>query len=292
MEAVLSHTGRGLGRVTRASASALLRAQRGEASAACPRCGLPGAYGLRDGRFRCRGCRYTFQEFAGTWLGRVKLPPEYWLALLRHFAEGVPVDDMARRLLVSYATAFKACHTVRLAVLAESAEDAALLLDERGEAVSFCPNLVDDAVQMHCVECRSPVFRVSQDETGVSVRLLPQAKARDVFGMDLPLKTWRTLLYTGSFRGHDGLVFSCCKRARTTFGHKCVEEALPLDRPGGFMDFAEPWMARYHCLSPQTYYLYLKEIELRFNNRERDLVSVLARKLVRPAPHSVPNSRD
>lgn len=275
-------------RITRSSAAGFFRDLRGGGGAACPRCGRPDAYSLRDGRFRCRDCRYTFHEFAGTWLGRVKLPPEYWLALLRLFAGGLPVEDMARRLLVSYVTAFKACHTVRLAILAAGGEEAALLLDERGEAVSFCPNLADEDVQMHCLECRSPVFCVAHDAGGARVRLLPRVMARDVFGMDLPLKVWRTILYTGSFRGHDGLVFSCCKRARTTFGHRCVGDVLPLDRQGGFMDFAEPWMARYHCLSPQTYYLYLKEIELRMNNRERDLVPVLARRLVRP----VPNYRD
>ena len=274
-------------RITRSSASAFFRALRGEGGATCPRCGRSQAYALRDGRFRCRGCRYTFQEFAGTWLDRVKLPPEYWIAILHRFAEGLPVEDTARGLLLSYATAFKACHTVRLAILAGS-EEAALLLDERGEAVSFCPNAGNEAGQMHCVECRSPVFRVTHEADGASVRLLPRAKARDVFGMDLPLKCWRTLLYTGPFRGHDGLIFSCCKKARATFGHRFISAALPLDRQGGFMDYAEPWMARYHCLSPQSYYLYLKEIELRFNNRGRDMVHVLARRLV----HPVPNSRD
>lgn len=276
------------GRITRASATSFFRALRGADGAACPRCGQRGAYALRDGRFRCRACRYTFHEFAATWLDRVKLPPEYWLALLRHFAEGLPVEDTAQRLALSYATAFKACHTVRLAILAASYEEAALLLDERGEAVSFCPNVSSEDVQMHCTQCRSPVFHVTRENGGVRVRLFTLARARDVFGMDLPLKCWRTLLYTGPFRGHEGLVFSCCKRARGAFGHRFVDHALPLDQAGGFMELAETWMARYHCLSPQTYYLYLKEVELRCNARDQGLLTSMARMLVSP----VSNSRD
>ncbi len=275
-------------RITRASAKFFLRTLRGADGVACPRCGRPGAYALRDGRFRCRACRYTFNEFAGAWLDRVKLPPEYWLALLRHFAEGLPVEDIAQRLALSYATAFKACHTVRLAILAASPEEAALLLDDQGEAVSFCPNVSNEDVQMHCTQCRSPVFHVTRESGEVRVRLFAPAKARDVFGMDLPLKCWRTLLYTGPFQGHEGLVFSCCKRARGAFGHRFVDHTLPLDRAGGFMDFVEAWMTRYHCLSPQTYYLYLKEMELRCNIGNHGLVSSLARLLVTP----VSNCRD
>ncbi|WP_027368360.1 transposase [Desulfocurvibacter africanus] len=275
-------------RITRASATSFFRALRGIDAVSCPRCGQSGAYALRDGRFRCRGCRYTFHEYAGTWLDRVKLPPEYWLTLLRYFAEGLPVEDMAQRLGLSYATAYKACHTVRLAILAANSDEAALLLDERGEAISFCPNVSTEDVQMHCVQCRSPVFHVTRDNGQVRVRLFALAKARDVFSMDLPLKCWRTLLYTGPFRGHEGLIFSCCKRARGAFGHRFVGQALPLDRAGGFMEIAETWMARYHCLSPQTYYLYLKEIELRCNCRDQGLLSILARMLMAP----VSNSRD
>jgi len=285
-------------RITRSSSLELFRALRGR-EAACTRCGRPDAYALRDGRLRCRDCRYTFHEFAGTWLDRVKLPPEYWLALLRDFAHGLSVEDMARRLALSYATIFKACHAARLASLAACGEEAAWLLDARGEAVSFCRK--DHKVeQSHCLECRSPVFCVDQGDRGgqgnrgsrggrgLRVRLLPKATARHVFGLDLPLKCWRTLLYTGPFRGHDGLVFSCCKKARELHSHRYVNDALPLDRQGGFMDRAEPWMARYHCLSPQTYYLYLKEIELRCNCPDQELVPALARRLVQ----LVPNSRD
>ena len=40
----------------------------------CPRCQSRRVYVLKEGRMRCGGCGYTFHDFSGRWINRVKIP--------------------------------------------------------------------------------------------------------------------------------------------------------------------------------------------------------------------------
>lgn len=276
-------------RVSGPAARQFLRQARGEAPA-CPRCAGQRLYTLRDGRLRCP-CGYTFAEFAGTWLSRVKLSAEAWFAVLRHFAAVTPVEDAAASLQLANGTVFKAFRTIRLAILASSA-DAPALLDQDGELGLFClDGEAQDTGTVDCHTCRSPVFGIMQDAGRPRAELFGQMRARDLFGLPAaaPLAMFldRTVVFTGPFHGYAGLVFACCRTARQAFRHRFAPEpdpAQPLCGPHGFMTFSGRWLERYHCLAPRTFPLYLKEFELRFAHQGRPLLPALARCLARTAP--------
>jgi len=42
-------------------------------------------YRIRRDRYRCGRCGYEFSDFAGRWINKVKLPPRYWLWLIKLF---------------------------------------------------------------------------------------------------------------------------------------------------------------------------------------------------------------
>lgn len=55
----------------------------------CPRCEY--RFLLRiDGRYSCRRCKYKFNEFTGTYLGKLRIPTNVVAYLLHLFALGVP----------------------------------------------------------------------------------------------------------------------------------------------------------------------------------------------------------
>lgn len=245
---------------------------------ACPRCGARHAYALRSGRSRCADCGYTFHRFSLRFINRGSLPPEYWHAILHYFEHGMPPQEAGDRLCLTYATVFKAYATIRCALVA-MADDWRALLDDRGDLVRRCPTPENcDDVRPLCPTCRSPVLGVRQLGGFVQLRLLKRMAAQDVFHMPLTLKTWRTLVYTEPFQDFEALIFCCCRTARTVFSPKFTTEHLNMDGTS-FHDFAEIWFSRYHCLSPANSLAYLKEIELRYNNRHSQLYPALAQAL-------------
>jgi len=82
-------------------------------------------YRLREGRYRCRACRYTFGDFTGTWLGQSRVRFVTWLWLLKLFELEVTAHQAAIQTGVSYPTALRVYTTLRRAVLAEEEPGAA-----------------------------------------------------------------------------------------------------------------------------------------------------------------------
>jgi transposase len=248
-------------------------------SVGCPRCGKQEVYALSSGRLRCSHCRYTFHRYSRRFINRGHLPPEYWHAVLRYFIEGLPPLDAADRLRLTPTTVFKAYATVRLAITALS-EDGRLLLGDGGDVLRFCPTQerMGEGSESLCLSCRSPVMGVGEVAGKVRLRLIPGLTAQLVFTMPLQLKRWRTLVMTQPMQEWEGLLFCCCKTARTLFQSKFTTSDLRLEA-SDFFAFSEGWFSQYHCLAPETSLTYLKEMELRYNHRSEPLYPLLARAL-------------
>ncbi|WP_152512975.1 transposase [Desulfovibrio sp. X2] len=240
----------------------------------CPRCGTAQSYALKGGRLRCSGCGYTYHRFSLRFINRGGLPAEYWHAILHYFEQGLPPREAAERLSLTYPTVFKAYSTIRLAVTAAS-DDGRRLLDDKGDALRFCPGVNVEEDRPLCLTCRSPVLGVRENGNGAHLRVIPRLKAQAVFTMPLELKTWRTLVFSGPMQEWDGLIFCCCRTARSLFQAKFTQGPLRMEETG-FYAFAEQWFARYHCLAPETSLPYLKEMELRYNLRGDSLYPVLS----------------
>lgn len=124
----------------------------------CPRCEGKKLYKLSAGGFRCPHCKYSFQEHAGRWLGRHRLPAKTWLAVLQGFELGLQVQELASLAGLSMPTASRVYRTVQLSL---AALDQAWIPLVRAVAA-------DGAVPSH--------FRVSAEGAGVKVEVLPEAE--------------------------------------------------------------------------------------------------------------------
>ena len=244
----------------------------------CIRCHEKKVYTLKDDRYRCPSCGYTFHDFTGRFIGRCALGPEAWLGMLHHFAAGDTARRTAATLGTAYNTAHKALTTIRLA-LAATSPDARSLLDQDMELMNFCPDDPAPEPGEHCRRCRSPVFALADTGSGVRFVHLPDLRPREVMTTPLAKNQWLVFLYTDRFQEYDSLIFSCCRFARRDFKPGMALGSVHLDRRSIFWSFAKPLLARYHCITPQTTPLYLKEMEFRFNHRHADLLPLVARHL-------------
>lgn len=245
----------------------------------CPRCAEPRAYSLADGRRRCPACGYTHTLFTGRWITRCRLAPDTWLAALELFVAQASAREAATILKVKYDTAHRAFTTLRLAILAQvlGEGDLAALLDDNGELRGFCPNLDRPDDQALCQGCHSYVFSLrAVGGDGVALALAPDLKAREVLAWPVVKKHWHSFIHTDRHRGHDALIFSCCRRGRELFSRGFTSAVTRLDTMGPFKSFADDLFATYRGVSPEAYPLYLAEAVFRHQCDEERLLPALA----------------
>ncbi|MES9994658.1 transposase [Desulfovibrio aminophilus] len=240
----------------------------------CPRCNDRRVYHLAEGRLRCGGCRYTFQEFTGRWINNGGLSCRQWLRLAELFAGEATAHGIAKEIGASYNATYKALTALRYALLVQ-ALDARLLLGPatglgeciQGRKLTGQPGDLPPG--------RVPVFGLIEEGGLVFVDLVPEIEAETVFhfhaNFQLKLIRMNNIIYTDRYRRYHALVF-------------CADESLPLryisnyDRipyvdaeQHAFWTFAQERIKRYKGLSPQRFPLYLKELEFRYNRRDQDL---------------------
>jgi len=258
----------------------------------CPRCGAADPYQLAGGRLRCGGCRYTFHDFTGRWLNETGLSPLKWIALTRAFARELSTREAAAEIGISYNTAFKAFTMLRLAILAQGADAPQLL----GPGAPLAPFLEGGRDEEPALGSRLPVYGILTRSSHVFVDLLPELTAESVlhFNHNFHLRVVRHggILVTDRYKSYDALVL-------------CGDEALPyhylLRHPGGifvesgacpFWDFARPRLKQFKGLSWRRFPLYMKELGLRFNLRDEDMLPTLLAGLCAPVPKFASQPQD
>lgn len=88
----------------------------------CARCGHPKPYHLKDGRYRCPACRYTFHDFTGRWLNRCNLSASEWCRLAALFVEDRSALEIGRILHLSNNTTLRALNTIRFGVVSQQTD--------------------------------------------------------------------------------------------------------------------------------------------------------------------------
>jgi transposase len=223
----------------------------------CPRCRSERVYRLGSGRLRCGGCGYTFHDLTGRFMGLGQLSPAQWLDLIALFVDEAPVKDAAHRMGVAYNTVYKAMDALRQAIL-HQAIDARQILE---------------ALRDWSIGSRPPVFGVMEQGGWVFVDLVPDVDVSDltIFKLHFRLQTSRvgSVVYTGPLRGYLGLL---CRGGpeRFTARRKAGDPGLPLDEAGGFWTYLKDRLGRHQGVSAGKFPLYLKELEFRWNHRNRD----------------------
>ena len=82
----------------------------------CPRCNYRKIYRLKDERFRCSRCLFTFRDFTGTYLERVKIPFNLIIYLINLFVLGVPAFRIVKELDINKKTIERFFRLIREAI--------------------------------------------------------------------------------------------------------------------------------------------------------------------------------
>ena len=244
----------------------------------CPRCGHRKVYSLSGDRLRCASCKYTFQPFSGRWINNGALSPSEWPRLITLFVEECSVHQMKQELNLSYNTVYKALTAIRFAILAHAIDarqliSAATGLDSylKGNRLTGGPR----EMRMDTI----PVYGILRRDDLVFIDLVPgfQAETLFHFHMNFHLKLIRTgnLVYTDRYKDYDALIF-CGNDSLPYEVIRRYDEPPHIDAVNDeFWDFAQTRIKRFRGISCQRFPLYLKELEFRFNNREKSIAEII-----------------
>ncbi|SKA78844.1 transposase [Desulfobaculum bizertense] len=244
----------------------------------CPRCHSRRNYRLKNGRRRCARCRYTFHDFSSRWINNCNLTCVQWLHMIRLFQEEKTARTAAKELGVSYNTAYKAMTTIRFAILAH-ALDAKQLLGQNSVLGLHLNGRIFRGNDTAPVENPTPVFGIMDRGSWAFVDLLPGFDIETIlhFSLNFQLKTVRlgNVIYTDRYQRYDTLI-CCVGNAPASDYFKTASTGLPIDKNNpGFWEFVSARLTKFHGVTPQRFPLYLKELELRYNSRHKDLFTIL-----------------
>jgi transposase len=250
----------------------------------CPRCNYRYINRLSaKKRYSCKCCRYVFNDFTGTYLGRLRIPFDVISHLLYLFVLGVPAYRIRWFVSVSLATIEHAFRIFRHAIY-DSLTDGLQTMKLSGKIE------IDEALfggrrrggkrGWGSIEHKNLVFGIYK-RNGIVITFPVSDRQHKTL---IPLIQQHTrkgsLYYTDDHTAYATLSL-IGKHNSIYHGNKeYVRENTHINGIEGFWSYAKTWLYNYRGVPRQYFYLYLKEVEFRFNNRNTNLYPIISKMLV------------
>jgi transposase len=234
----------------------------------CPRCNQRKLYKLNDGRRRCSRCKYTFHDFSGRWINHGRLSCVQWLSLVKLFELELSVRKMSEQMNMAYGTVYRAINVIRVAILAH-AEDAQDLLEGEIDESYFGGRRKGN--RGRGAAGKVPVFGVLERKGKVCLTVVPNVTAETLLGLTVKNVRRGSIIYTDKFKSYDSLMFCGYRHLKIDHKKRFSSEKVYINGLEGFWSWAKERLIKHHGVSKETFPLYLKELEFRYNNRHLDI---------------------
>lgn len=241
----------------------------------CPRCNKKKLYKLRDGRYRCSRCDYTFHDFSGRWINHGRLSCLEWLSIIKLFELEVSVHKIARQMKMTYKAVYGAVNTIRMAILSH-AEDAETLLGGEIELDEAYFGGRRKGNRGRGAAGKVPVFGILERDGLVHVNVVPNVTAETLLGLTVKKVRRGSVVYTDKFRSYDSLMFCGYRHLKVDHGKYFSSGKVYINGMEGFWSWAKERFIKHHGVSKEYFPLYLKELEFRYNNRNSDIFDQVA----------------
>lgn len=235
----------------------------------CPNCTNKRFWKLADGRKKCTRCGYRF-----TYYYRLRKSQRYLTRLVEYFCLGVPAYRLRFSLPLSLASIEKIFLLFRQVIYAAAFADLKKLSGQLE---------LDEAMfggrkagkRGWGAEGKVIVFGVYKRNGQVVTFPVPNRKIQTLLPLINKHTKMGSVYYTDDYEGYASLVAK---------GHHLViqkQRGVPqttgftINGIEGFWSYAKTWLYHYRGVPKKYFALYLKEIEWRFNNRDRHLLPIL-----------------
>lgn len=242
----------------------------------CAYCRGRKVYQIPDKRFRCKRCKARFNLFTNRWYGCLNITASQWLWLIKLFELETSSRRIAGEIKLSYPTALKATNLIRQAIATES-RDYEFLLKGEVEADESYFGGRRKGKRGRGAANKIPVFGILERNGIVSVDVVPNVGAQTLLNMTIKKVRRGSIVYTDKFRCYDSLMFCGYRHLKIDHSKYFSSGKVYINGLEGFWSFAKERLMKYHGVSKEKFPYYLKELEYRYNNRDKNLFSLLTK---------------
>lgn len=229
---------------------------------------------LTDGRWKCASCqkvgRYPKPQ---TWISSLRKSRKYIRKLVRYFVLGVPSYRLRFEAPVSIKTVQRVFMIIREAIYQESLKE----LEKLSGKLEMDETMFGGkrpGKRGWGAEGKVVVFGMYQRNGKVLTFPVPSRATRTLHPIIQDYTKPGSLYYTDDWHAYTSLsirgnhvVVSKTKGTPKGRDH--------LNGIEGFWSYAKHWLYQYRGVPKEYFHLYLKEVEFRFNHREKNLVPII-----------------
>jgi transposase len=249
-----------------------LWSKRGEPE--CPSCNTSDFYYLKRSRVRCKRCGKDLYPLKGTRLTELRISPSQWISLIKLFELSVSARKTAKETTLSYKTTLKAYDILRQVLVENLAEHDALLKGELEADESYFGGR-RKGKRGRGAGHKTIVFGILERGGKVSVSILRDVKAESLMNETVKKVRRGSIVYTDRWCGYDSLMFCGYRHLSIDHKYKFKQGKVYINGIEGFWSFAKERLMKHHGISKEKFLFYIKEMEWRYNNREKDLFEIL-----------------
>jgi transposase len=246
----------------------------------CIACRSYKIYRIADKRYRCKRCGYKFHDFTDRWINKVKISYKKWLWIIKLFELEVSARKIAQQVQLSYPTVLKAVTIIRIALVATS-KDAKDLFNGEIELDESYFGGRRKGKRGRGAYNKVPVFGILERNGTVLVEVVKDVTAESLLSMTVKTVRRGSIVYTDKFRSYNALMFCGYRHLRVDHKKRFSTGKVYINGLEGFWSYAKERIMKFHGVSNP---LYLKEMEFRYNNRNKNIFTSLVENLCNIVP--------
>lgn len=235
----------------------------------CPFCQGNRIGRIRRNKYKCYTCRKEWNPRRGSILGRMRIPGTRILIAIKLFELDTSVREAAKQLDLAYNTVYDLFRLFRKAIARTDTGRFTLSGEIEMDESYFGGKR--KGKRGRGAAGKIPVFGILERGGKVRVEAVQDVHGETLLKLAIRKVKRGSLIYTDKFRSYNGLISYGFRHRRIDHGERFVNGKVYINGIEGFWSFAKERLQKFHGVDPGKFPLYLKELEFRYNHRNRDI---------------------
>lgn len=126
-----------------------------------------------------------------------------------------------------------------------------------------------------------PVFGILERNGIVKVELIKDVTTETLLNMTVKTVRRGSIVYTDKFRGYDSLMLCGYSHIKINYHKIFAAGKVYINGVEGFWSYAKERLIKFHGISKVKFPLYIKEMEFRYNNRDKNIFNLMTKNLTK-----------
>ena len=231
-------------------------------------------YILSQKRVKCAYCKHTIYPLKQTLLSKLRIPLNKTLMLIKMFELLISARKTSQELKIAYKTTLKGYELFRKAILKEIESNQPLFKGEIEADEAYFGGKRKGNRGRGSLN-KQIVFGILERDGKVSVDIVPDVTSSSLLKSTVKKVKRGSIIYTDKWKGYDSLMFCGYRHLKVDHSKVFARGKVYINGIEGFWSFAKERLIHYHGINPEKFILYIKEMEFRYNNRDKDLFDLI-----------------